>query len=320
MNALMVRTLGPTLTRLSLFSALSAGLLLSPDGGPSGAHAAPCCMSATAYGVGRLLNWEDFAVGLNTSFASQLGHWGADGQWRDLAGATDREWRAELWGLAAVNERTSLFVRVPSLMLQRSGAEIEESGGGIADVSAGVRYELLSIGEYLELPAVAFTFSVLAPTGRATDRSERPLATDVTGRGAWVLSAGASIELTRLPWYMRLDVGASVPLPQERPDLGMTQRLGPSVDVALAGGVEVARNLVFSLVPRLMYGGQTVFDGQPQDHTEHLEMGVGLAASWRFSPHWTVQAGLDGPLAFDQWGRNQQGRLVTTLGLRYGHF
>lgn len=283
-------------------------------------RAAPCCMSATAFGIGRLLIWEDFAVGLRTSLSPGLGDWDKDGHWRAWDNYDETEWRSELWALAGLDRRASLFARVPAVLLARSTPGTSDTGGGLGDIAVGFRYELLAIGELLELPAIALTFSVLAPTGRATEASSSPLGADVTGRGAWVLSSGLSFELTRLPWFVRLDAGLSVPLPSERTDLGVDQRLGLSIDLALSGGLELTDGLVLSLIPRLTWTDKTRLDEEPVANTSRLDFGLALAGSWRIDPHWTMQASFDAPIPIDGLGLNQTARLQTTLGLRYGSF
>lgn len=287
---------------------------------PTRSEAAPCCMSATAFGIGRLLIWEDFALGLRTSLSPGLGDWDKDGRWRAWDQYDETEWRSELWALAGLDRRASLFARVPAVLLTRSAPGTSDTGGGLGDISVGFRYELLTIGELLELPAIAITFAVLAPTGRATEDSSSPLGADVTGRGAWVLSSGLSFELTRLPWFVRLDAGLSVPLPAERPDLGVDQRLGLSVDLALSGGLELTDGVVLSLVPRLTWTDKTRLDGTTVADTSRLDFGLALTSSFRLSPHWTMQAAIDAPIPIDGLGLNQTARFQTTLGLRYGSF
>lgn len=305
-----------TTLRVSVLTAIGMLAALAPRS----ASAAPCCMSATAFGIGRLLIWEDFALGLRTSLAPGLGAWDDEGRWQPWSAYDETEWRSEVWGIVGLDRRASLFLRVPAVMLARSVPGQGDVGGGIGDVSAGLRYELVAIGEYLELPAIALTLAVLAPTGRSPEEARTDLAVDVTGRGAWVLSAGLSLEHTVLPWFVRLDVGASVPMPQARDDLGVDQRLGVSVDVALSGGVEVDDGIVLSLVPRLTWTDATRLDEEVVDGSSRLDVGVGFAASWRLDPHWTLQAALDAPVPIDGLGKNQPGRLLTTLGLRYGSF
>lgn len=285
---------------------------------PPRAAAAPCCMSATAFGMGRLAIWEDFALGLRTSLSPSLGAWDAAGHWSSYDDYADLEWRSELWALVAIDRRLSVFARLPAVATHRSAGALSDLGGGVGDLSFGGRYELLSIGEVAELPAIALTLSVLAPTGRATADAETPLGVDVTGRGAWVLSAGLSLEVTRLPWFVRLDLGLTVPLPARRDDLGLSQRLGPSFDLGLSGGVEVAPRVVVSLASHLMLSSDNILDGASVPHSDRFELGLGPALSWGFAWSWTLQAGLDTNLFAADLGRNVPGRVTTTLGLRYG--
>lgn len=285
-----------------------------------GAQASPCCMSATAFGMGRLLLGEDFALGLRTSLAPTLGAWDSGGRWRAYETYDELEWRSELWGLVGIGDRFSLSARVPVLVLARSTGAEGDLGGGIGDVALGARYELTSVGEYGAWPALAVTLGVAAPTGRATEDARTALGVDVTGRGAWVLSAGLGAEVTGMPWFVRVDLGLSVPMPAERSDLHLEQRLGPSVDVAVTGGVEVARDVVVSLVPHVTWAAETVLGSRAVADSDRLDVGLAAAGSWRIELHWTVQASVDTGLFVDALGKNDPGRVMTTLGVRYGSF
>lgn len=308
-----LRSSRPLITALGVIGALG---VISDQA----VHAAPCCMSATAFGIGRLLTWEDFAVGFRTSLSPVLGTWNSDGYWNEYGDYSDLEWRSEVWALVPIDRRLSLFLRLPAVVNARSTASDSDVGGGLGEVSFGGRYEILAIGEYAELPAIALTLAVLAPTGRATEDARTPLGVDVTGRGAWVLSAGLSVELTEVPWFVRLDLGTSVPLPAERADLGVDQRLGPSLELGLSGGIEVADNVVTSLATRLTWESETHLDEAAVADSDRLDVGLGLALSWRFAWHWTLQLGVDSGLFVDDLGKNQPGRVTSTLGLRYGSF
>ena len=69
----------PLLKFLPVVSVTAVTLMLTLTLAPP-ARAGACCMSATAAGNGRLLNWEDFALGLSSSMAYGMGRWTSDGE------------------------------------------------------------------------------------------------------------------------------------------------------------------------------------------------------------------------------------------------
>jgi hypothetical protein len=287
---------------------------------PRPAQAAACCMSATANGVGRLLIWERFAVGLRTSVIGGLGYWDAKARWRPYDDYRDVEWRSSLWSMVGLGRRTSVFAQVPWVLNYRHVGNLGSSvGGGLADIQLGARYELLSIGELLWFPAVALTTTVTLPTGRALEAADAG-GSGVTSRGAWAFGAGVVLEKTYLPIFGRLSFGVTVPLPKEREDLGESQRYGVSLQTSLAGGVEVVSGVVVSALARLLWEDAITIGGRRVANSSRVDTGLGLALSWRFDPHWTLQAAVDSGVFLSYLGDNTPGRITGTLGLRYGYF
>lgn len=294
--------------------ALCLGLALVP----ARADAGPCCMSATAVGTGRLLPWEHVAVGLRSTAAFHVGTWDDEARFRPAdTRFAETELRTELWGLAAVVPRLSVGLAVPAVLTFRSAGDLDDAGGGLGDLRAGARWEAIAVGARRHVPGVAILASVVAPTGRSMSQAETVLGTDVTGRGAWVLGAGTSVEQIAMPWFARLDLGLTVPLPARRPDLDRDQRYGAGVDGALSCGRELSPGLVASLWTRLAWEDDLTLAGRTVRGTSHLDMGVGFALSWRIE-RWTVQASADSGLFADGLGRSQPGRVSTTLMGRYG--
>ncbi|QQR90355.1 MAG: hypothetical protein IPJ88_00970 [Myxococcales bacterium] len=278
-------------------------------------------MSATTQGVGRLLIWEEFAVGINTSVAVSLGYWDAEGQWRRYGNSySEQEWRTELWGLFALHRRLSSYLQIPFVVGHRESPQLEGLGVGAGDIQAGVRYELLEVGEYDELPAVALIAGVSAPVGTPVQSADESLGADTTGRGAWVLTLGTSLEKTVLPWFARLNIGASLPLPFKRDDLEVYQWFGPGVQCGAMGGVEVTQGVVVSLFARMSWEADYQLDGQTIANSARTDVSAGTTLSWRLSPHWTLQSSVSTGFFVDGLGDNQPGRVVTNLGMRYGYF
>lgn len=294
-----------------------AGLLW---GSPRSVHAAACCMSATATGIGRLLIWERFAVGLRSSVVGGIGAWDQHGDWRAYDAQSYREvdWRSSLWTIVGLGRRWSLYGELPWVVSYRRTGNLGESvAGGLADVQLGARHELLGIGEWLDWPAIALTGTVRLPTGRTVEAAGAG-GSGVTSRGAWALAGGLTLEQTYLPFFLRLDLGLVVPMPRDQG--GRSLRFGVGLQTALSGGVELWRGIVVSLTLRYGWEDALRYDGEAVPESARSDAGVGLALSWRVSPHWTVQAGADSGLFVGQFGDNTPGRITGTVGLRYGYF
>lgn len=198
---------------------------------PSGARAAACCMSATSFGVGRLLVWEDFAVGVQLGHSRIVGQYDPQRAYRATGTAfQDGITRLEPWAIVRLGERVQVQARVPVLVNDREAGTTSQVVGGLGDVGAGVRLEAISLGEFERLPSLGFTLGVLAPTGRRAEQGFAPLGAGATGRGAWGASLALESEYTWLPWYVRVDAGVSVFAPFVR-----------AADCALRPGAHAAK-------------------------------------------------------------------------------
>lgn len=293
--------------------------LMTSWAGP--AWAAACCTSATVFGVGRLLMWEDAAAGVQLGAANGLGRWSPDGAWRPLGeNRRELELSASAWTIVRLGQRWEAQARVPFLVNLRRSDEVSAVGVGAGDVLAGLRYELVSIGEYLELPAVAFTVGVLAPTARREEASQLPLGADATGRGVWEGSASVALEQTWSRWFLRLDAGGRASLPFRRSDRATSQRYGPGLTLALSGGRELRPGLTAALLVQHDREGRISVDGVPVENSSSWGLSASAAVSWLFRPHWTLQAAISSSAFASGWGSNRPGQLSTTWGIRYGHY
>jgi hypothetical protein len=184
----------------------------------------------------------------------------------------------------------------------------------------GGRYEILSIGEYNFLPAIAVYLNLTIPTGRETLQAQKPLGSDVTGRGFWALGAGLTIEKTFSPIFVQWILGIKIPMPTHREDLDSPQRFGNIYQSALIGGFEFTEGLVASLLVRVTYEDVLTLNRVYKEHSSRLDLGASLALAWRFTPHWTLQTSIDSGIFTHGWGDNQPGRITWNIGVRYGYF
>lgn len=286
------------------------------------AQAAACCVSASAFGVGRLLVWEDFAVGLFVGHARSVGQWSSSRELRLYDGRfADGLTTFEPYAMVRVIERLQLSARVPLRINDRSSAGMYQVAGGFGDVQAGARVEALSPGQFRELPSLAFHALVTAPSGRRAEQVSGPLGAGVTGRGAWVLTFALETEYTWLPWYLRLDAAVSVPFGFRRSDTREWQLYGPLVSVMLSGGRElVPGKLVASLALQAEWEGPVRINGALVARSEAYAFTVAASLSWRVEPHWTLLGSISSSVWPGGFGANRDARVSFNLGGRYGYF
>lgn len=273
------------------------------------ADAAACCTSAAAFGTGRLLAWETFAVGLNASFLTQLGDFDIKKKsWlRDEADSKNRQYALEIWGIFDLGRQFSAFASIPLIMPTITQSGILEYGYGFGDVKSGLRYQAVRVGEYQELPAIALLGTLIFPTATGPGTIK---ASDVTGRGVWALSLGTSIEKTWLPWYTQINLGATFPF----------KNYGPSIQIDLAGGIELPQNVVISLIGKWNYEGNWYKDEKPLFEFSRYKTTAILAASWRFDPHFTLQSSLSTDITLEPISYGLPGNTGLNIGIRYGYF
>jgi len=241
---------------------------------PLAAHAGACCLSSSAFGIGRLSLWEEFAVIVGGSYSPVLGRWDENARWHgNPSHSSETEWRPQLSALLALHQRLQVSARVPWVMTQKTSDAQHESGSGIGDSLMAVRFEPIYQGEYSFVPEVAVTAGVVIPTGSSANNTKALLLTDVTGRGAWMLSAAVTVEWAREFWFVQLGGGLTLPLPAQVTP-GHNERLGMGAQATLASGAEIHKGMVVSVVGRYASEGTTLFDGKLVPKSQAYEFGL----------------------------------------------
>ncbi len=301
----------------ALVPVLAAVVLLAAAPAQAGA----CCLSSSAFGLGRLALWEKFAINLGTTVSPVTGRWDEKTGWIGNApGYSEVEYRAQVSAIVALHRRLQASARLPWVITQKASDPLHEVGQGLGDSALGLRYEPVYQGEYEFLPEMALNFGLTVPTGRSVGAARTVLLSDVTGRGAWVPSASLTVELARNFWFVQAAGGVTLPLPSPAADVGHTEQFGLGVQATLAGGAEVRKGLVLSAVARFGSEGATRYDGEEVPRSAQFDVGAGPAVAWVINTHWTLQGGADFGFFGSGFGRNRQGRWTGNLGLRYAYF
>jgi len=184
-----------------------------------------------------------------------------------------------------------------------------------------LRVEIISIGQFSGIPALALTAGMLAPSGRRVEQTGLPLFAGATGRGAWAGSLALEAEYAFLPWFVRLQAGVTLSAPFRRQDTAQSQQYGPAVQATLSTGRELVPDV---LVLALAFGGEWEnsirLDGATVPRSKAYSLPLALSLAWRVRPHWTLTGSLVSTLWPNGGGMNRDGRIGLTLGARYGHF
>ena len=301
---------------------VALGLAVAVAVAPAGARAAACCTSAASFGVGRLLAWEELAVGVQVGHTRSLGQFDAAGTLRaSPTGFSDGLSQVMPWAIARVSRRVQVQGWAPYVVNDRRSGDTTQTVGHFGDVGTAVRLEAVAIGELQGLPSLAFTLSAIAPTGQRVEQTSPPLFAGTTGRGAWGGGVALEAEYAWLPWFVRVDAGAYRYLPFERPDTGQTQAYGALLAAGLSGGAEIVEHrLVGAVSLRAEREGALSLDGAEVPSSAARATTIAASLAWRFDPHWT--ATLAGTTTYlpDGWSAQRDARVGGTLGIRYGHF
>jgi hypothetical protein len=279
-------------------------------------------VSASSFGVGRLLVWEEFAVGLQLGHARVLGQWDPGGTLRwNPPGYSEGISHAQVWAIVRLRERLELQGFVPVLINDRTSGDTRQVAGGLGDAGLAVRWQPIAIGEIHGLPSLALIPGGFAPTGRRIEQTSPPLFAGATGRGSWGASLGVESEIAPSPWFVQLAAGATVFLPFTRPDTGQRERYGTYGRLAISTGAElVPGRWVLALAAIGEWADHLQIDDEDvPDSRSHL-YSAALSLAWRLDPHCTLIAVAMSSVWPDGFGANQDARVDLTLGARYGYF
>ncbi len=301
---------------------IAASLLLAAAVPPGRAFAAACCASATSFGIGRLRAWEDWAAGVQLGHARSLGQWDSQASLRwNGSDFSDGITTAKAWAIVRLHDRVELQGWIPVVVEDRHSPTQSQIAGGLGDVGAGVRFEVLKIGEYEWLPSLAVTAGALAPTGKRIEETSPPLFAGTTGRGVWGGSLSVEAEHAFLPWFVKLDAGVTGYLPFNRPDTGERQQYGRVLQAMLSTGREIIPNaLVAAVAITGEWEGSIAVDGAALPRSRAYQYTLAGSLAWQVTPRWTLVGSVTNDVWPDGAGMNRDALLGFTLGVRHGHF
>ena len=277
----------------------AALLLVSLALAPRAARAQACCVGTGLVTPARLRVFEDYGAGVQTRVRSVLGSFNAGGAYvGSRAGDNELDLEQDLFGAARFG-RFQVALKLPFVETGRRETGVSAFGGGVGDVSASGRYDVIFAGDRPWWPGVAILAGLSAPTGRTVEESPDP--TSATGIGSFEGNLGLSVEQV----MGRSFVSATAFLSQQasRTVGTVTQSFGPRVTAILAGGHVLASELTL---------GAFV---QGTRRSDQALVTAGAAAALPVGDYWRVQGTLSGDVPLSGWGRLQTTGAGLTVSL-----
>jgi hypothetical protein len=280
--------------------AASAALILASLAlAPRAARAQACCVGTGLVTPARLRVFEDYGAGVQTHVRSVLGSFDAGGDYvRSPPGADELDLEQDLFGAMRIG-RFQVALKLPFLETGRRETGVSAFGGGVGDVSASLRYDVIYAGDRPWWPGIAILAGLSAPTGRTVEESGDPTA--ATGIGSFEGNLGLSVEQV----IGRSFVSATAFLSQQasRTVGTVTQSFGPRVTAILAGGYVLANELTL--------GGFV----QATRRSDQALVTAGAAAALPLGDYWRVQGTLSGDVPLSGWGHLQTTGAGLTVSL-----
>jgi hypothetical protein len=270
---------------------LIAAVLIAAAGSlaPSAAHAQACCVGTGLVTPARLRMFEDYAVGMQTSFRNVMGSFASSGNYvASPSGDREVDLEQDLLAATRFGRHIQVALKVPFVETGRSETGVSTFGGGLGDVAANLRYDITFAGDEPWWPGIAILAGVSAPTGRTVEESRDP--SSATGLGSYEPNLGVAVEQVR--GRMFLSLTGFVSQQTSRTVAGQNVSFGPRVTGLIAGGYAFANEVtVGGFLTAMRRSDQSLVTG-------------GAAVAVPLGDYWRVQGTLSGDLPFSGWGRN----------------
>jgi hypothetical protein len=287
---------------------LASALLTTPARGQA------CCAGVSAITPGRLELHERALVGSQLRVSRSLGSYTTAGRYRANAeGAAELDFQQDLITSWRWLSRGQATLVVPLMLSwRRSATTGAEAGGGVGDLNASGRYDIVRNREVSYLPGIGVLVGVTLPTGRPPDDAKKPLGSDATGVGAVQLSAGLALERSFGKLLLSLTGLAAKRLSRELGDL--RSELGAQLSAIGGASYALSDALAAAFIVTYTYEGDARVDGRRAPDTARRQLRCALGGSAGVGDDWRLHGNifLDPPLSGA--GRNQPAAIGVTFG------
>jgi hypothetical protein len=272
---------------------------------PRSAVAQACCVGTGLVTPARLRTFESHAVGIQMRARSVMGAFRGSGSYATSAsGSRELAFEEDLFGALRFGSHFQVGLWAPFVQTSRAADGYSGWGGGLGDVAANARLDIVNAGTRGHWPGVAIMAGLSVPTGTPLDEADDPLLTGGTGTGSFEGNFGLGIEeivgngfLSLSGWVSKRSARTVA--------TGVEQSFAPRLSALLSGGYTFGHDVTVGAFAFMMRQG----DGR--DTTGAIaNSGValvttGAALSLPFWETWRLQTTLFTDVPMAGWGRNQ---------------
>ncbi len=285
------------------------GLSWEPD-----ALGQACCASAGLVAPTHLRSYEHLAVGTQLKARSVFGSFDQTGAYRgSTAGTSDWMFEQDLFGVARLFDRAQVALMLPFVVTRRTVPGLGETGGGLGDMAAHLRYDFISAGEHRIIPGIALLAGLVAPTGTPPENAGDPLAAGATGQGSFETSLGLAVEQALGDNFAAAN--AMVGLRSSRQVGGIRESFAPRWTLLVTAGRVLGDGTSIGAFASAVRHGENRDDGGPIPGSDLLLLTTGLAAARSVWSDWRFQGTISANLPVRGAGRNQSAGVGASLSL-----
>jgi hypothetical protein len=273
---------------------------------PRDAVAQACCVGTGLVTPGRLRTFENRALGMQMRARSVMGAFGPTGSYAaSTAGTRELGFEEDLFGALRFGSHFQVAVRAPFVQTSRAARDLSGFGGGLGDVAANLRYDIVNAGERGRWPGVAIIAGLSVPTGQPLDEGDADdrLSTSGTGSGSFEGIAGAAVEEIIGSGFVSM--AASVSQRAARATAGVEQSFAPRLSALLSGGYTFGHDITVGAFASLLRQGDASDAGGAIANTSVALVTAGAALALPFWQMWRLQTTLFTDVPIAGWGRNQ---------------
>lgn len=241
------------------------------------AFAQACCVAPSTTGLGRLASHERALAGFEARGTANYGSFDPGGRFRaSPEGTHELGFEQNLFATMRWLSRGQGTLTVPFVETFRGSNGTSSAGGGLGDLRAALRWDLVYSDESETVPGIAILAGMALPTGTSPESATGSLGVGATGTGATQGWGGFAVEKTSGPWLAVFS--GVVTLRAARDVDGTTSALPPRWSASLVGARVRTSGFVVSAGASFAHEGDASVAGKsiPGTARRSLQLVVGL--------------------------------------------